>query len=393
MPPLQFETIIDEIESWERLLSSPQEVTTDSLIMAWRSALWLDVQKLAFIRFQRSTHRAEKSLLLFTLISSAEIEFDTQKRFRFLELWNEIKGWSQCAYSRHLYIYNQALTVFFSGHLFESERLFDQALEEANTAGYVFGEIRCLFHLGLVKRDQQDSVCAQSFFRRAHALATLQKWPLYIQRIVKQLNMLTGAELQIQLGNEASLLENLLTQKDFLRARKFYLQISKQLKASGVHRQSESFYVFVPLILFGLTKPKLASIIEHSIKDPVLKFAYLKLKDGIFGLTDSDRNELRLFSRLTYHTQTPTAIAQNPKFVAGLKLSSIQNTELRIFFELMLNSKTAVSKEEIFSHIWGTGYDPVIHDQKIYKLVMRAKKLFSGQQIIKNEYGTYRLVI
>jgi DNA-binding winged helix-turn-helix (wHTH) protein len=59
--------------------------------------------------------------------------------------------------------------------------------------------------------------------------------------------------------------------------------------------------------------------------------------------------------------------------------------------ELFLLEPVPVTKERIHQYLWGTDYNPLVDDKRIYQLIYRARQFFGKPDLFKNRYGSYDL--
>jgi hypothetical protein len=129
------------------------------------------------------------------------------------------------------------------------------------------------------------------------------------------------------------------------------------------------------------------------ISDPALKLKILEMKHALFGKSSKDDHSLFLLrSKLG---ASSVLVSESGSFgqieICGVRLDSVQDSEVHTLLTFLISQRKPSTKEEIYSHVWGPGYDPLTHDRKVYKLIQRAKKLFPQHELILNTYGAYQL--
>jgi hypothetical protein len=119
----------------------------------------------------------------------------------------------------------------------------------------------------------------------------------------------------------------------------------------------------------------------------------LRLKEKIFELTSNETSEVKwLIEETGSHRLISSPLHESgATVIAGVPLGSIESIEIRRLLEELVKREAGLSKEELYVFTWGGSYDPVIHDPKIYKFIMRLRRTFSRQDIVINRYGRYVL--
>jgi hypothetical protein len=345
-------------------------------------------------------HSAETTELrcfwLFRLISSAEEQYDLGRRDEFFRLWGQIPEWPQNPYCRYLRSYLDGVTAFYQGHLLEAEHRWNIALNEAAEAEYIRGEIRCYFHLGLIYRDRGMGPKACTYWRLSLQRAQLEGWPGYIQRCHEQIKLIesdTYTNGTTSLSRPQLEMQTLFENRNFIAARGLYLRLARERRRLGVARGVWSDHSYLPILLQGLGHFRMAKRAFDHLSDRVLRGRCLLMREKIFGLNQHEAAELKWTqAELGFTKIIASPLRENTEIsVAGIPLGSITSHEIRRFVERLLKSEDGLDKDELYRLIWGGEYDPVIHDTKIYKFIMRVRKTFPSDDVVLNKYGRYIL--
>lgn len=350
--------------------------------------------------FSRAESVRERAFLLQFPICAAEIEYDLKKRNRYLERWQQIQNFRQDAYARYLYQYQEGVTAFYAGQLLEAERQFKAALLEADDLGYARGEMRSKFHLGLIYRDRELDEEAIAYLNEADQLAANLNSQSFRERVisVKRRMQQSSVALAIQsnlepraiLADMMKEVELLILAKDISRARELLARAEILRRRSNIGRHYASLYLCLALLAEVRGKAFVSQLLQAKMIDPVIRLRFLDSFAKIRSLHDEESSEVE-FLRKTIggNTRESTDRASFSSQVRD-KICRIDSDELRSFLSLLLASRRSVSKAEIVEKLWNHTYDPVRHDNRLYKLAARARKALPIKDFLQNKYGAYR---
>lgn len=134
---------------------------------------------------------------------------------------------------------------------------------------------------------------------------------------------------------------------------------------------------------------KIGYLYLDSIKDTAI---YLQLLDWMnqngFILRTYDlqrKKKIEVLQRKVKHFDTDMNLVSATETIRLDKIVSAEVTKLVSF---LFSQDKPRTKEEIFEHIYNICYDPIIHDNKIYKLILKTKKMIA-QDFLINHYGEY----
>lgn len=333
----------------------------------------------------------ESVLFIHILVAMSELRFDMPSRERYLRLWNERPDWVTSPYARFTRTYQDAIGAFFLGHLQTAELRLQNARQIAKGAQLAISELRAVFHLGLVQRDLGRMDKAHGEFLTAWDLAAKLGARSFSRRIQVELD-----KIRQRLDSKNAIpqieLEGLLRGRNFSAARTAYVRRVRGIRRLK-DRRADSLYVYLPLILRGLKKTEFARIAMASIEDPVLRRKILDLKSQIFGLDQGETAEVHWLSGQLGVSNVRVSYEESGEeyWLLGKKIAELENEDVRAFANMLIRHRNGVNKERICTEIWRIPYDPVFHDPKIYKLVLKFREIFGSKEIILNNYGTYSL--
>lgn len=344
---------------------------------------------------------ADPSLKAFALqwaVIATEVEFDLEKRRRWLSRWNEVHA-SGNGFCRYLRAYQHSLSAFFDGALREAEGRFKQSYEFAVQLGYPRGEMRCLFHLGLVQRDLGQNGAALEYLFRALAIARTRKDRSYGKRIQTQIDRVSGLAKkgsgEFSFANARLEIERLIATRDFDRARSALVEAEIRRRKVKQGRKRESFHVYLPLIRAGRGCASLQTCWERMARqnDPILKIRMAELWKAAFTLTEGQSQELADLKSIhgVANVITRSSLSSDEVEICGISLSSLLDADIQVFMRLLLSAESPVGKEQICKALWGFVYDPTSHDGRIYKLVHKTRAFFKKPDLLVNTYGGYQI--
>jgi DNA-binding SARP family transcriptional activator len=110
------------------------------------------------------------------------------------------------------------------------------------------------------------------------------------------------------------------------------------------------------------------------------------LKKDLFTLTANETAELDYI-----RTVLGKDIDKRENEIAGVALHALPSEDIARFVRILTQSRRPVSKEIICKALWNLQYDPSIHDGRLYKLVHHTRRAFPKNDVVLNEYGSYRI--
>ncbi len=374
-----------------------------ALILAAKSDDWQTIySEAARIIDDESANGSSLEIKAFALqwaVIATEVQFDLTLRKRWVARWDAL-AWAENEFSTYLRAYQLGLTAFFDGALREAEARFTLAHELARGFDYQRGELRNLFHLGLVQRDLGHVEAALEFFASAERIAKLRRDFSYQKRIQDQIEGLS-AELGASLSGEFSFsrartgIERLIAAKDFTSARELLIHADIRRRRFKQGRKRESLYIYLPLIQAGLRPESSAMAWNRAcrIEDPVLKIRIWELFGSAFGLTPAQEKQITSLKALhgVSAVITRSLLSSAAVLICGIPIEEVRDADVKALLTLLLQADAPVDKATLCERLWGFSYDPVTHDGRIYKLIHRARGFFKKPDLLINTYGAYQI--
>ncbi len=355
---------------------------------------WSYVEDQALHLFLEESDVALKAYYLFIYVSVSEIQFDIRSRNQRMLLWKEIREWETCPFAVYVYCYLCALTHFYQCELREAKALFEESLSLARKLEYGRGQMRSLFHLGLVARDLNQLRTSRRYLMASRSWAMELGVSNYAHRVDEQLQDLGNSRLGTGTvsGSCERDLVDLMRKNKFNLARGFYLSLERKRRCVQESRAAHSHYALLPLIFQGLGQKARALKAFHFIEDKVMQMRTLELWDQWFGLSSDQFAKLAILRRLLgCEPAGLSCVGSHTVELCGVSLESVKDKDVRSLAKRLLTSRTNLTKQDIVQAVWGRDYDPITDDAKIYKLIYRTRNTFGHKDLIVNHYGEYSL--
>lgn len=323
-----------------------------------------------------------KSLTLVWLIICSEKQYDLSKKDRYLSWlilhYNETRD-LYCLF--HIF-YFKAITMIYDSQYWEALKLFESARKIATDIIYLRGEIRCVFHKCLIQHltgnnDPKDK-------EELKEMLNTPALPKLAASIRKALDFNRAKEPQIDdIQKTYADMCKAIVQKDFQLARKLCLLAEATRRQRGISKRKYSFYFELAKIYFLQGKFKKANQLLTSLNDLTLKSQLQDFLD-LHAITNS--SGVFLADSLLFKSVYPKQAAPS----VTIDTKKIRNLDLAKFIKILSESKEPIDKQQIFQMIYNQYYDPVIHDPKIYRLVLWIRKRIAVDCLV-NHYGKYSL--
>jgi tetratricopeptide (TPR) repeat protein len=382
-------TLIEEAFDSNDLDSLSSELWPEAIMIlrAYRDSRWEDVYILSENAFRSTGCPQERAFFLQWAVGASEVQYDISKRTSLLALWKEIPDAFGHPYCRYLRAFHDGVTRFFDGNLRDSIVFFRQAYANAQAANYFRGQMRALFHLGLVERDQERWDQAAEYFYQALAIANERRATRLTARIDDQLNKITQNSPKCRI-------EDLILRLQFDEARKLILELEAVRRKSRVGRRNESLGIYLGLIALGRGRRSRCRSLISKIMDPVLKLRVYSIKKRAFGLDGAEEVEMQYLIDVLGVSSISFAPGIDPERVeiAGRPLATLNHPDVKKLLLLLLRCQKPHTKEQIFRGVWEISiYDPTIHDAKVYQLIHKAKAVLKIPNLFMNSYGAYQI--
>jgi hypothetical protein len=358
-----------------------------SLLLLCNEGRWEEIESLAQDIFRSKASHRHRAYALHIAVSASEVNFNEERRASWLRRWNEIAGWSSDEFCLWLRWYQNSLTSFFASQLREAETRFRELLVLSERAQFDYGRTLALYHLGLVNGEQRALVNARSCQTQALELADKIGARRLRKRILAALRALGAKDAALGSLVDEHLEEGFsLLQKDKVRAaRHLALHVSKIRRHLGLSRGSTPNLVLLALISARENRTRTFQLIFDHIEDPLVRIQCLSLLARLMPLSADQKQELdwlELMLGVTHAESDP---------LRSLGASGPSPRDVEVLIELFKAHPEGIDKEQICQGVWRLPYDPVIHDQKVYKLILKARKVIGRKDCFINDYGSYRL--
>jgi hypothetical protein len=148
----------------------------------------------------------------------------------------------------------------------------------------------------------------------------------------------------------------------------------------------------VNIVIFSYVSGKVNSFnkLWRLIEDPIVRIEVLTRLDRLTQLPTELTGELH-WLRETYGVNSFSYSDLDQSIeIMGIRISRAnENEDVVLLLRLLMESPAGMNKETICKNVWNLQYDPVIHDGKIYKLILKARKASGRKDLIINKYGKY----
>ena len=342
------------------------------------SRSFLEALQVCELGFKEAKSPLEKGIFLEFGVGLTEDIYDLNLRTAWLKKWNLISGWTNEPWLVYLRQFQFALTPFFSGDLIVAEAGFERALLMARSISYSRGEMRCLYHLALINESRGFHLESRTQFEEVQAIAK-------DRGAVRMLNRLKARTNE----NWGELVESLVSKNKLSAARKMILHWERARRHEGVSRERDSLAFYWAILMAGYKRFRAFEVVQSQIVDPVVRERLLRFCLKHFDLTNEQREELRWLQE-QIRICAPVDIDPRAEIIG---FSDLADPEVKRFIRLLLTSSDrGLDKESIVREVWQyNSYDPVLHDQRVYKLVSKARRMIKIDNWLENNYGSYRL--
>lgn len=327
------------------------------------------------------------AFILNWLIICTEKQYILDLRKKYLDNLEDLSNKYFSLYAEFLKLYFLGVTYFFSAMLHESETAFNRAIKLGNQLNYERGLARCYLHLAFISFDSnkiiegfQNLNHCQKICIQYNLLKTLERVQVEKMSHDSQFKIIMSDSFEFEINK----IKKAIADHDINYARLLLVNLEKK-RRSLYNRKKWTLAQYLVQILFLRNKTKSARRIMANIKDKIIKTSlYNFMQTENILLSDLETIEYRQL-RILY--QLSENLEHSEKII---KISDISKHSVKLLLEILNKSQDAVSKEMICEFVFHISYDPVIHDSKIYKLILSARKQL-GYDFLINEYGAYRL--
>ncbi len=327
-----------------------------------------------------------KVFALHQSICTAEIIYDETLRAQWLAKWHLMSGWAQDNWCRYLKHYQEATGFFFNGQLREAEARFFVAYREIEKMDYPIGRLRVEFHLGLIHDELGRKDHAHNWLNRSLASAREAGAQVHEARILEHLATRKG-----QLQSDFEKVVELLKAGRLPEAKSLVLTSCRQRRTKRLTRKSGDEYLGLGLVLQYQKKQHAFAKLYQYTTDPISKEKLLRHLDQLGLLSEDLKVEWQFIKNAHGLNSIQNWDRGQNAEVFGTSIRSGAKGEVAQFIQLIANHSNGLSKAQICKLLWNYEYDPVIHDPRVYKLIVKVRKVVGRKDWLLVDAGTYRI--
>lgn len=362
------------------------------MLQAFHAQRWIEVEQHTQKLWKNAGTLHEKAFLIQWGAAAAEMRYDLPCRERWVSAWHQLCGWANHWYARYLKVYQEAMACYFDGRLREAEAGFQTALILTKSNQYLRGQMRSLFHLGLVHRNREEFAKAKKYFSLALQIAEKRQSTQYADRIRAQLDLATSKGFRFDV--EKRKIETLILSRQFKQARPLLIQAEIQRRKQKLHRHRECLIYLLALISMGRRKHAQSSRQFRLIPCPLMKIKAYGIQNKLQPLNPEEAaeydalKEIHGVDRVVIHSTDSHPLETE---ICGQKLGSLRDQDVIKLMSLLIQATESTNKETLCKEIWNIQYDPILHDSRIYKLIHKTRLVFGKKDLFVNTYGGYQI--
>lgn len=357
---------------------APSERRLAELLVLCHEGRWEEIDRAAdeIVRTAEDLHA--RALALHMAVAACEINYDENRRAGWLQHWKGLKGSLHDDYCLWLRTFHEALTAFFAGNLRDSEARLLQAMRIADRMQDRHAQAIAHFHLGLIYHEQNLTDKARRAFVNAYDIAASEGLSRLQRRAAARIESASG---ELTLDEIVAL----LNRGNVRAAKRLATHVCRVRRVEKRSRESGFELMMLALVAAGEKRLRAFDVILGHIHDPIMRAKILGL-GGQFAKPSPELECERAWLEETYgiHRLLSERIATGD-------IAEGRSKSVKRLLALLLANPDGVDKERICEEVFGLSYDPIVHDSKIYKLVLHARRTLGHKDGVVNEYGTYRL--
>lgn len=333
-----------------------------------------------------------KNFVCIWLIIGSEVQFNTDKRQIYISRLNSLSEVKFDPFTEFYKVYFYGVGLFYEGRLLESQTVNDKAYFMATAMKIERAQARCLYQKSIIQFDLGNKteafknlkdcleICSRHNFVKTQKKAFIE---FYSQSSIKPL---VAKDIDVCIYE----LQILINNKEEVSARKLLAQAEKLRKINHYARSKYSLYFYRAQICILGKKLSAARRIINRLNDAVLQVSLYEfmLKNDVL-LTEREQTKLKInklhLGQIQFGKNTDSL-----QSIESIQVLNIKNIDVRNLITLLLQNQKPLTKERLIRALYKYDYDPTLHDNKLYKLILRARKEVSTDLII-NHYGHYSL--
>lgn len=321
-----------------------------------------------------------RAFVLQAAVAACELLFHKEKRSKILQLWSQCTDLNSSHYAQVIYFYHRGLTYFYDGALEEALKVWERGLKIAKQINYKRGQFRLFYHIGLAHKELNNSEKATVFFEESLMLAQKSKAHRFTERIETNLR-----SIKLNINFYTTIEEQvfcLLKERKLKDARKLILSACLLRRKEKRSWESRSEYILLALNALAFNNRKRFDYVFKRIKDEYIQLHTLLCASSLFPDLDFIKAKRTHLNFLLFSEEKQNC---EKKRKTNCRVPNIDDVEN--FVTLLKANPNGVSKDLICSTLWNLIYDPVVHENRIYKLIMNTRKYFGVNQSVLNRYG------
>ncbi|MGZ3770607.1 MAG: tetratricopeptide repeat protein [Bdellovibrio sp.] len=325
-------------------------------------------------------------------VAISEVIYDMNLRKHWIAKWHELNSasdsWTENYWCRYIYRDQHALGNYFLSDFSAAKDLFEKNLQECREYKYARGEMRTLYHLGLIHKCLGQHDKAFDFLSKALIISKAANAILFTSRIEEQIKLLSKESLSFDA--QFNLVQSYILKNNLTAARKLTLYVCQARRSETRNWNAKSEHILLALLSYAFKKQKRFISVLKKIDDPILKLKVLVTAEKIAPLNNTLRFELELLRQSFKLDQ----IEDTTVVLKGINWGSSKNSDTAALVKALQENPNGLTKEEIVRKLWNTtDYDPTYHDQKIYRLINKIRKTLGEPTAISNHYNLYKISV
>lgn len=325
--------------------------------------------------------------ILNWLIISTEKQYNLDLRKKYLHILENFSNKKFSLYAEFLKLYFIGVTYFFDAMLHESESAFNRAINLANQLNYDRGLARCYLHLAYISFDSNKTIQGFHNLNYCYKICVDKNLIKTLSRVQAE-RMSNDEHFKINNSDafeyEIYKIKKAIADRDINFARLILANMQKKSRLI-YNRRKWTLTQYLVQILILRKKYIFARSVMKSIKDKIIKLSLYQFMQSE-KVTFHQEEEVE-YIQLKILYQIHECVRNSEKVI---KISDISKKSVKLLLETLNQSTDGLSKESICEIVFNIPYDPIVHDSKIYKLILLARKQL-GHDFLINEYGAYRL--
>lgn len=343
--------------------------------------------------YASSEFSGSRNLIIVWLILGSEAQYDMLRRAHYVELLNQLRLECFDTYLEFYSVFFTAVKYFFDGDLIQAKTFNELAIKMAITIGCHRGHARALFHQALTYFDMEQPAEGFHFLQECSNISSAHQLTRTKGKAEAEYNrQKNNPYLKTDyLDNKIDILKMHIEDKNIPAARKAMAQAETSRRQLRFNKSKYSLHFYRTQIQILQKNERGVRRTLNTIMDPVLiSRLYDMMIDEQIPLLPKEQSHNRILKLQFNQFALNDASEFDHPSLDPIFLKNIKNEDVRALLNLFLRSEEPLSKEDIINNLFNFNYDPTIHDQRLYKLILRTRKEINSDLIL-NHYGKYSL--